>query len=209
MSGTSLKKKLLALCVAVALIAPVFMGMKTSAALTGRLTDQTNNFVSGKEYVIATASSIKDDQNVTIQKCAVLGTPVIKKGGTEYDSLDYAPMPESSPTDEFLWKITDEGNGKYSLYSVSQKKYMNLTEGKIVLTEEKATVKMIISGAKVTFENDQKEYLRFTNVDDSRYQCNSLNAREFKLYSSVEIPKEYEETEEPLLSVACFSDMHH
>ena len=182
--------------------------MKTPAA-SGLLVDQTNSFVSGREYVIACSSSIKDDQSVTIAHCAVLGVPVAKTGSTVKDGLDYASMPESNPSDEFLWKITDEGNGRYALYSVSQRKYMSLVNGQILLTAEKATVKGVFSGGEVYFMNDAGEYLRFTNVNKSRFHCNSLNARKFKLFSAEALPGEYREKSGPLLSVACFSDMHH
>lgn len=208
MRGRFWKKTLPILCLAVALVSPLLLGLKTSAA-SGTLTDQTSRFVSGKEYVIASAGSIKDDKNVTYQNCAMLAVPVTKTGETVADSLDYAAMPLANPSDEFLWRITSEGNGYYSLYSVSQKKYLKLLDGQILLTEEKSTVKATFSGGNVTFENDNKEYLRFTNVETSRYHCGTLNARTFKLFAAPEVPKEYKETEEPLLSVACFSDMHH
>ena len=203
-------KVLLTLCLTLTLLLPLVFSLTTPAAAK-ELTDRTSAFVSGEEYVIATSSSITDDQKVKINNCAVLGVPVAKKGSTVLDSLDYAAMPKSNPADKFLWKITDEGNGKYSLYSVSEKKYMKLDNGQILLTTEKSTVLAVFSGGIVTFKNEQGEFLRFTNVDDSRYQCNSLNAREFKLYSDFEVklPDEYVETKEPLLSIATFSDMHH
>lgn len=202
------RRSVTALILALALVLPVLFVVDTRAA-SAPLTDQTASFVSGNTYVLASSTSIKDDQNKTITNCAVLGVPVTKKGATEPDGLGYAAMPESNPSDEFLWKITDEGNGKYALYSLSQKKYMSLVDGKILLTTEKSTVKGVFSGGEVYFMNDQNEYLRFTNVDNSRFHCNSLNARKLKLYGAMQIPEGYEETGEPLLSVACFSDMHH
>lgn len=210
MSKRSRSKVLLTLCLMLTLLLPLLFSQTTPAA-TSKLTDRTTDFVSGEEYVIATASAITDDQKVKINNCAVLGVPVAKKGATVPDSLGYAAMPESNPDDKFLWKITDEGNGKYSLYSVSQKKYMKLENEQILLTTEKSTVLAVFSGGVVTFKNEKGEFLRFTNVDDSRFQCNSLNAREFKLYSDFEVklPDEYVETEDPLMSIATFSDMHH
>ncbi|MBQ4323337.1 MAG: metallophosphoesterase [Clostridia bacterium] len=202
------RRSVTALLLVMALILPELFTLNTQAASTP-LTDQTANFVSGNTYVIASSGSIKDDQNKSLAHCAVLGVPVAKKGETEPDGLGYAPLPESDPTDEFLWKITDEGNGYYALYSLSQKKYMKLEGGKVLLTAEKSTVKGVFSGGEVHFMNDAGEYLRFTNVDNSRYQCNSLNARKLKLFGAIQIPEEYKETGEPLLSVACFSDMHH
>ena len=208
MKKTFRLKAFLTVCLAALLVLPVFFTQNAQAASTA-LTDQTLNFVSGKEYVIASASQITDDKNTKINNCAVLGVPVAKPGASVKDSLDYAAMPDSNPSAEFLWIITDEGGGKYSLYSVSQKKYMNLANGQILLTETKATVNATFSNGEVTFGNSSGEYLRFTNVDKSRFHCNSLNARSFKLYAAEELPEEYKETEAPLLSVACFSDMHH
>lgn len=197
------RKTLFGVVLAVLLVLPTLLTLKIYAAAQPLL-DQTAYFVSGREYIIATASEITDNQSQSIAHCALLGEEI-----EDVNGLNYAAIPDTDVADKFLWKITDEGNGKYSLYSASLEKYMKLENKKIVMTEEKSTVNAVFSGGHVYFCNDEGQYLRFTNGSSvSRFHCSSTNVLYFKLYAFADLPEEYAESEEPLLSVACFSDMH-
>ena len=175
-------------------------------------------FVSGEKYVLG-LPGINDKAGSFGEACPAAAP------ANEY-GLDYAKRPETLTEAEeemLLWTITQKEDGSVTLYSAAAEKYLNLqpdvndeNNGRAVLSETPQDLQAEINGGKIkiyTVENDTKYYFRFTNLhaESCLHSGHFTSSNNFTLYTTADknAVGEYDNTgKEPLLTVACFADLH-
>ena len=176
------------------------------------------SFVSGEEYVLGLANI--NDKNGPFGEACPAAAPANEYG------LDYAKRPKTRAEAEsnlLLWTITQKEDGSVTVYSKETEEYLHLepdvndeNAGRAFLADTPQDLQATVSGGKIqiyTVIDGTNYYFRFTNLHAKSclHSGHFTSSNLFTLYTTADknVVGEYDNAgQTPLLTVACFADLH-
>ena len=211
-----MKKKLFSILLCLAVVCG-FISMPVDASAEEGEWSAVTSVQDGGTYLFASANSMTDKSSKTYQSCVVKSVQ-----SSDSHGLAYCERPtDHNYADDCLWTLEAASNGQFYMKSVKTGKYLNMKastsgngKGSAVMSSTRQALTIAISGgaAKISATlNGVVYYIRFTNTYDvSVWEAATADgSNRFTVYGIFKPDlDEYENTTDPLFSVACFADLH-
>ena len=204
-----MKKKLLSSILVLTLLASFAVPFLAEEDDDDGKLSRGGSIVSGCDYVFA-ISGIKDSDDRTPQHYAVK-----TQMSADPHGLAYGLFPVyTDAAEDFLWTVCQTSKG-YTLQAKASGQYLNLKADTAYLSDKPQDLTLTVKGDSVQIsvtDNGKTYYLRFTNTykpNSCWHAGTSSSSSTFTVYGTEQYDTEYDNSDqEPLFSVACFSDLH-
>ena len=203
-----MKKKLFSSILVLSLLASFALPFLAEEDDDGKLS-RGGAIVSGCDYVFA-MSGIKDSDDKTSQHYAVKA----QRAADPHGLADGLFPVYVDTAEDFLWTVRQTSKG-YTLQAKASGKYLNMKANTAYLSDTPQDLTLTILGDSVQIsvvDAGKTYYLRFTNTykpNSCWHAGTSSSSSTFTVYGTENHSTEYDNCDqEPLFSVACFSDLH-
>lgn len=170
----------------------------------------TTEIISGENYVLA-VDSLKAEDGRSLQRAVTGETASVKDGLAS----KVFPSDSGKVTTEIMWCIEKTEDNYYTFYNQRRGRYLNLTSSGASLSSEPKKLSLGASGNRLTvFKSSGGTcyYLRFTATQNcgrwSTGETTQSGTFTFYRFGAPELEEYDSDGKTPLLTVACFSDLH-
>jgi len=171
-------------------------------------------FVSGEEYLIVMGSIYPGSPRKQVDYA--LGSARCRDG-LEAFVINEEPLRKRRTDRDLCWTVTDEGNGKVSLQSVAEKKYLNMDGHTAFLSRKKQLLSVRRSGSLYRFYvtgEDGTEYFLHSAIREEAASGRNFTSgttpdkTTFGLFQRVTADLPLKPAGKPILTAGTYADVH-